>query len=932
MPPRTRLLAVAVLAVLLWNGGAAARAQVPAPPVLTPAQARLVEQLAEMTTDAERDAAFDAAVDLATDPFRLLLTQAASAAVQAGEDERALNLNFGALRLAQRLENTVGIGNASINIGMVYGRRGDLDESLPWLRRGADIGAQTRTDALTSMALNDIGIVYRLRGDLDLSLETYQRALALAETGNDSAVIARIWNNIGNVLTQQGKYRESLEYHERSLAAKRGSGEDGSSQVNIGNIYLLQGDPASALQRYREALAINERIGRRVSLGTVKTSIGLALTELARYDEAAAMFREAQADAEAAGQRGVVADVLYDQGLLDARRGQYAAAIGFFERALVEYERMGARARVAEVLQDRANARLHLGDVAAAEADALKALPLAREAGQTVTTMHAQALLGDIDRRAGRLDAARAHYRGALDDTEELMEQVAGGELALARFLDAHLLPYQGLVETEIDARDPLAALAAAERSRARLLLETLRYGRQPVTKLMTPDEVARERELRQAVASRAARLASARASKRTTPAQLQALTEQLSTARVAVTAFEARMYAAYPTLRVYRGELEPLAGPELASLLPSPRAAAIEFAVLPTRTIVFVITRDPANATRPVVRFYSVPIMREALTRRATDFRSRIAARDLTIRQPARELYRLLLGPAQAWLSRVDTLVVLPDGPLWEVPFQALEGNDGRYLIESFTLSYAPSLAVLHEMQTVERTPQATVSERTLLAIGSSGVGSPVVKATPDAGAGALPPLVEAERQARTVGDLYAAERRTVLVGDNASARQLLVDAPQHRIVHLAAHSVLDDSSPLESYFVLSPAGAPETALLTAGVLMDLSLDADLVVLSGCETARGRIGAGEGLIGMTWAMFVAGAPSTVVSQWSVGAASTTTLMRDFHDRLRTRLGADGRVRGRAESLRSASLAMLRGGQYAHPFYWAPFVVMGDGR
>jgi CHAT domain-containing protein len=111
----------------------------------------------------------------------------------------------------------------------------------------------------------------------------------------------------------------------------------------------------------------------------------------------------------------------------------------------------------------------------------------------------------------------------------------------------------------------------------------------------------------------------------------------------------------------------------------------------------------------------------------------------------------------------------------------------------------------------------------------------------------------------------------------------------------------------------------------------MALDLNAELVVLSGCDTARGRVGAGEGVIGLTWALFVAGSPTTVVSQWSVDSASTTRLMAEFH-RLYTSGLEDSRPRlSKAEALRQASLELLQDSEYRHPFYWAGFVAVGDG-
>ena len=157
--------------------------------------------------------------------------------------------------------------------------------------------------------------------------------------------------------------------------------------------------------------------------------------------------------------------------------------------------------------------------------------------------------------------------------------------------------------------------------------------------------------------------------------------------------------------------------------------------------------------------------------------------------------------------------------------------------------------------------------------------------------------------------------------------------EAGRYRILQLATHAILNNANPMYSDVVLSqPAGdSTEDGLLEAWEIMNLDLDADLVVLSACDTARGRIGAGEGVIGLTWAFFVAGSPTTIVSQWSVESASTTELMLNFHRNLRTVDGARNAMT-KAEALRQAQLKLLRTSRYQHPFFWAGFVIVGDAR
>ena len=147
----------------------------------------------------------------------------------------------------------------------------------------------------------------------------------------------------------------------------------------------------------------------------------------------------------------------------------------------------------------------------------------------------------------------------------------------------------------------------------------------------------------------------------------------------------------------------------------------------------------------------------------------------------------------------------------------------------------------------------------------------------------GKLEPLPEAEQEVKALGRLYGVSRSKVYVGAEAREDRVKSEASRARILHFATHGILNNASPMYSHLALAEGGAGEDGLLEAWELMQLDLQADLAVLSACETARGRVGAGEGMIGFSWAMFIAGVPSIVVSQWKVESAGTRDLMVNFH-------------------------------------------------
>jgi CHAT domain-containing protein len=249
------------------------------------------------------------------------------------------------------------------------------------------------------------------------------------------------------------------------------------------------------------------------------------------------------------------------------------------------------------------------------------------------------------------------------------------------------------------------------------------------------------------------------------------------------------------------------------------------------------------------------------------------------------------------------------------------------RFLIEDAAIAYAPSLTVLREMTKRRPVEAAHASPATLLALGNPVLGSETLKrAALTLRDGKLDPLPEAEQEVKALGRLYGATRSKVYVGAEAREDRVKSEASRAKILHFATHGILNNASPMYSHLALAEGSAHEDGLLEAWELMQLDLHADLAVLSACETARGRIGAGEGMVGFSWAMFIAGVPSIVVSQWKVESAGTRDLMVNFHR------GLIGSRTTKSDALRQAALKVMKNPETSHPFYWGAFVLVGDGR
>ena len=184
---------------------------------------------------------------------------------------------------------------------------------------------------------------------------------------------------------------------------------------------------------------------------------------------------------------------------------------------------------------------------------------------------------------------------------------------------------------------------------------------------------------------------------------------------------------------------------------------------------------------------------------------------------------------------------------------------------------------------------------------------------------------MPEAEEEVRAAAELFGRARSRLHIGADAVEEKAKEKARRFDVIHFATHAIIDDQSPMYSHLVLARAGDREDGLLEAWEMMSLNLDADLTVLSACDTARGGVHPGEGLMGMTWALFAAGCPSTIASEWKVSSPSTAALMIEFYRHwLR---GCDSK----AQALRKARLSMIRDPRHRHPFHWAAFVLLGAG-
>ncbi|MCU1246675.1 MAG: Tetratricopeptide 2 repeat protein, partial [Acidobacteria bacterium] len=790
----------------------------------------------------------------------------------------------------------------------------DPKASMAYARRAVELGRQTGDADATAGGLFSVGITAWFGNDSDLALENLDAAAALFERLHDVRIGMRSLSMAGHISMMRGDLRTAMLRAQRLADASRQVGWTEGEAVaafEMANISCDLGDEEISDRRYAEAfdlatVAHNEQM-------QMMARLDLALSRLSqqRYEDAVALVRPTIGFRFLGPEHRILLDVVYGDALRHLHR--YDQAEEILQKAVAGARKTEDGVVAANAFSTMAELQLDRHRPTEALNYSVEALRRVVEGGRifgdgSTWSLHytsARAL-----RQLGRLEEARTAYLTAIAALESQHQDTPSDATSIAHLFEQMVQPYAELSDLLLGRGQSRQALLIAEQMKARSLRDVLERGKIDVTAAMSSEEKKREEELE----SRVSDLNRHRL--QTRGVESAKLSAQLTRARGEMAQFHQALFLAHPDLRARRVHED--GGIDLPLQLRN--TAVVEYVVGEQRTLAFVITRDDQGRTK--VASSIVPISRAALTSRVDRFAAQIEARDLMYGREARALYDLLLAPLAPQILSRRTVCIVPDGELWRLPFQVLRLPSGQHLIEHSPVYYAPSVATIRLQHERPRGPSPA---SVLLAFGNPTIGSSTIDrvhaSLRSASLGSLP---EAEAEVRALESMYGRSRSEIFVGKEARESIFKREAPHYRILHIATHGILDDRAPMYSALVMasSPAARDDDGLLEAREISDLVLHADVAVLSACETARGRIGAGEGVVGMSWALMAAGCPTTVVSQWSAASGSTEGLMIEFHRQL---------LAGQrpAEALRAASLATRKNPRYAHPFYWATFVVVG---
>ena len=889
----------------------------------TPAAEDLAARLAKTTTDKDQADLLAANEDLIGSELALALIDRGRDARNHGDLKQALRIQALASTIAERAGAPQAQALALNNTGLIYYDQGDFAEALNWYQRSLALSESLHDDAGTARSLNNMGAVLMDCGDLSGAWDNFQKSLALGEKTHNARLISNATGNMAIIYGRRGDYLQALALLKKTYDMHEPSGDKRALSIDlidIGNVFLWQGDYAQSENYFQRSLATAESGGLKPLMAYALGDLGRLADFRGDLPDAIAKYEKSLAICNEVGDKVCASNALSFIGSISSELGNQAKAIDYFRKSLEMYQAMSGGGEQTFNLARLAGAYNRKGDFAEALRTAAEAVRLAENSGIREAAWRAHLEAGKAYQ--GLHESARAERELAQSITtiEEIRLNVAGAETEQENFFEDKLEPYHRMLGVLVAAKRDREAFQFAERAKARVLVDVLKNGRTQLAELMTAEERDRDRDLRIKLASLNARLMRANQAPAPDAGLVSRLSAELEQARLAYSGYETALYAQHPQWKLQSGAVEPVTLEQALQLTPEADAAFVEFVVTDDTLYTFV-------SARGAVRVFSAPVSRKKLADQVEQFRRQLAERNLGFRASAAALYGLLLAPAARELQNKHHLILIPDGVLWELPFQALINPAGQYVLDTASVSYAPSLTALKAMIEVKGGRKQTPAGVQLLAMGNPAWGGQLERRVKsmyrDQELGSIP---LAETEVRQLANIYGEKQSHIYIGTEARESRFKAEAGEAHVLHLATHGILNNASPLYSYLLLAGEGdgSPEDGLLEAQELLHMQLRAELVVLSACETARGRVGAGEGVIGLSWALFVAGGPSTVLSQWKVESDSTSRLMVAFHQNRKNGLND-------AEALRRAALLIRREPAYQHPFYWTPFILIGAG-
>jgi CHAT domain-containing protein len=652
---------------------------------------------------------------------------------------------------------------------------------------------------------------------------------------------------------------------------------EGAALGNLGIAYISLGNYAKAIEYEQQLLALAREIKDRQSEGGALGNLGAAYIRLGNYAKAIEYAQQQLALAREIKDRQSEGGALGNLGGAYIRLENYAKAIEYAQQQLALAREIKDRQSEGKTLGNLGIAYLELGNYAKAVEYEQQHLTIARETKDRLSEGIALNNLGAALFKSGKLSLAES----TLIEGIKVYESLRGGldDINKVSISDTQSSTYRILQQVLIAENKTDTALEIAERGRARAFVELLNKRLSPTDSLANKQSNPSIAQIKQTAKAQNATLV-----------QYSIIGDEFKVeGKRQIHESELYIWVVKPTGEVTfrKADLKPLWQKENTTL---------DKFVITSRTSIGARGRGGIEVSyNPAVQ----------------------------TQNRFQQLHNLLIKPIADLLPTNPNqhVIFIPQGSLFLVPFPALQDTNGKYLIEKHTILTAPAIQVL------DLTHKRRVETRNFAFLQNALiVGNPTmpsVASAPGEKPQQLPSLPGAEIEAKAIASIFHTK---AIIGNEATKTAIVQKMTKARFVHLATHGLLDDYKQLGVPGAIALAPDPQktneegNGLLTAYEIFDLKLNAELVVLSACDTGRGKI-TGDGVIGLSRSLITAGVSSVMVSLWKVPDEPTASLMSEFYKNIQHHTD-------KAKALRQAMLTTMK--QNPQPLDWAAFTLIGE--
>lgn len=865
-----------------------------------------------------------------------------------GNHKKALEYAFEELSLKKQIGDKSGIARSLNNIAFTYASLGKYEEALKYYMEELSLRKQIGNKGNIGLVFSDIAVIYEKLGNYEKALEYAQKDLSISKEIDDKAGTGNALYHAGLIYINIENYKKALEYFKGAEIIKEKMGDikgAGNVYYYIGLIYSRFNDYGNAFDYFQKALKIQDQMKDLNGRADVLNKIGILYFNLGDFSKALEYYQEALQIKKQSGDKALAADILDDIVLAYAKLGKQDKALEYIQEMVklregvrdktkldktynnfaFIYIKIGYYQRAIEymhkVLKIQKEVKNPVGQAAALNNIALiyycssdykkaleyyqKALKILKISGDKSTMLNSFGGMALAYKGMKKYDRAIEFLIKSIDILESIRGKIKIEEHKVS-FLEDKIFFYEELIQLLIKTGRIKDAWHYVERAKARTFLDMLGNQKINFRAKGAPELIEKEMELEDKINNVIAGMQKENdaGKKMLLKRQMDALQKEYEETIIKLKVSNPE-YASLKSVQV--SSLE-----EIQNLLEED-SVILEYFICKDKGYLFIIDKETFSACE-------IPFSEGELKEKITELRRRILTRAVCDKQ-IDELSRILLQPALSYIKKKKKIIVIPHSALHYLPFCLLRDSGGDYLVKRYQILTEPSASVwklcldkaedkkmslvAYALGTVK---VSFLKEKTNLNEEISFLSSELVRE-------GLSPLPATKEEVESIAVLFP--ESTILVGNQMTSEKVKETISEKSLIHFATHGLLDPIHPLFSGLVLCD------RILTTAEIFSMDIDASMVVLSACDTAYGRISGGDEIIGISRAFMYAGTPVVVASLWSVSDESTASLMKSFYKKL---------IQGVSESraLEEAQLSLMD--EYPHPYFWAPFIMIGDRR